>query len=489
MKIKFSSLALVVLAGLFVATGVSYAEVNTQGYIQAANTSPSISSYSGSVRFVWDPTRRHFQAGILNSNTPGNFGFTTFAFGQDIQTSGTFSLGIGSSNVASGTGSMALGISNNSTGNYTMALGSGNSANGHSSGAFGRNSSVNVGSGSTAFALGNGLTVRHANAFVVGRFNDRASTTSGTFRFVVGDGTSDTNRSDAFWIDANGNVYAKGNFFANNGSVQLGSGGGSLYTSGNMTIGTTNSAYVRFNTNGSERMRITSDGNVGIGTTNPHSSARLHVNGGMVVGDSNSLGSSTSFAAGSFNSVPGSSSVALGQGNTAGGLATVAIGGGVTTGGQGSFAAGSSSHSTGSSSIAMGSSNVSSGFSTIALGSSNEASGNASIAIGRQTKAEVASNATAVAIGYGVEAFQANAVVVGRFNDKGRSSNDGMAFVVGTGTGSGGTPRRDGLRLDNNGNLWVASGISGGTSGNALVLNGQVRLAQPQGDIPMGVFQ
>lgn len=67
-----------------------------------------------------------------------------------------------------------------------------------------------------------------------------------------------------------GNVY----------TAQLKSNGGLV------TLANSSNNPIAFNTNGSERMRITPGGNLGLGVTNP--SAKLHVSGGVAMGTSDS---------------------------------------------------------------------------------------------------------------------------------------------------------------------------------------------------------
>ncbi len=523
---------------LVLSYGRASAAINDSGALRMTGTSPTLAyPTSSDTRFFWDPAARHFQAGRSISSTGYSYSFVfgenlheiwgthAIAMGRNIYTDGTTAPVMLGSHVstASGTGPVAIGYDNRATGQGATAIGSGNRANGVGSLALGRSSVVTLTSGSSpAYVIGYGLTAAKANTFVVGKFNFRGSTTAGTYSFVVGDGTGTSSRRDAFWIDSSGNVYARGNFYADNGTTLIGAGGGgSLYTSGNMNIGTSSSNPVRFLTNATERMRITETGNVGIGTGDPTS--RLQVSGDVfITGNGNisfgsigqgirfanndttkiSMGNTSDFRFGrvTASSIKSTVSSASGHGWTwgitgqtpiaglsntgrltiAGGVEagffsegapmSLAVGDFVKANGEAAVALGSGSFASGDYSIAVGQSTAT-GLSTVAFGSAT-ATGNGSVAIGRQAGVvfPVGSDSTAFAIGHGVTASQTDVFVVGRRNDKGRSPGDNMAFVVGIGQGSA---RADGLRLDKQGNLWVAGTVS----------------MQPQGDIPMGVFQ
>jgi hypothetical protein len=203
---------------------------------------------------------------------------------------------------------------------------------------------------------------------------------------------------------------------------------------------------LRFSTdlNGwSEKMRITSDGNLGIGTTLP--SALLHTYGldqgqgnvlftgefkednpgdppvsgagtrlmwypdkaafrvGTVIdtvwdkmnvgGKSIALGFNTlakgevSTAAGFFSRATGDFSTAFGYAPTASGIGSLSLGNFVHASGEGSFALGTQTEATGNYSTALGMNTKASGQYSTAIGYSTEATGNYSIALGGQNTA------------------------------------------------------------------------------------------------------
>jgi hypothetical protein len=123
--------------------------------------------------------------------------------------------------------------------------------------------------------------------------------------FVIGNGTSETNRSDALVLLKNGNLglgvsnpqqrlHINGRMILNNGVIQR--GGDPITATSDLGLYSRNAgSWIRFVTNNApmvfftgdgtngtgtnEAMRITNTGIVGIGTSNPSSNSRLDVNG------------------------------------------------------------------------------------------------------------------------------------------------------------------------------------------------------------------
>ena len=149
--------------------GMSFA----QGY---ANTADIISFAQGRNNSVID---KSFAQGSANSAS--NNGFT-----RGVRNLANGGFANGTDNTANGAGSLTIGA-NNYAGTYAQALGHG----------------VKM-IGSTNVPVRGGMAI--------GTYNK----TSADRAFVIGNGTSDSNRSDLYWIDYDGNVYTEGNVSATN---------------------------------------------------------------------------------------------------------------------------------------------------------------------------------------------------------------------------------------------------------------------------------
>jgi len=127
------------------------------------------------------------------------FGTTGFYFEREPWTSG-------SANWLSGglIKNTVLGCSE-SFGNYSYGLGHRGVTMGNYAGTFAGDGNIVTGNYSVAIG-GRGLTVESSNQAVVGRFNAPAATSL----FVVGGGTSDTNRNNALEVDSTGYVGIRG---------------------------------------------------------------------------------------------------------------------------------------------------------------------------------------------------------------------------------------------------------------------------------------
>ena len=254
-------------------------------------------------------------------------GSNAFAFGADVDVTGSHSAAFGRlhdvagnenlvggvSNVVNGSGNLVgggnsdlLSTSNNlvaggshsfgsSTGDYNTVIGFSNEClNGSYSFVGGQEAynfgtrSISFGSGTTAslgnqqYAFGEGTTTpvfagfgaMASNQFVVGKYN----VTNIPSLFAVGNGSSNSTRSNAFTVNTSGNV----GIGSINPARKLHVAGdteitGDLYlgryifhdNDTNTWIGFPTNDTISFRTNSSDRVYINSSGNVGIGTNNP----------------------------------------------------------------------------------------------------------------------------------------------------------------------------------------------------------------------------
>lgn len=290
------------------------------------------------------------QATAVGTNSLAT-GFQSQAFGYDAQaTTGAQSLAIGTSSRANNQYNIALGYNAQAiTSSQTIAIGQSSKATGFQSIAFGSSAqattssqtlAIGVSATATGFqstAIGNSASATGTNSTAIG--NGASATTANTL--ILGNGvnvgigtTTPSNKlsvlstSDPLYLSG---VQATATFTTDslltiyNGVVKktpyssLSSAsswfltGNSGTTAGTNFIGTTDAIDFVAKTNSTERIRITSSGNVGIGTGNPQQS--LSVNNGVNI-DQGNTNSGSSTNALSFGS---SSGEAIGSKRTAGG--------------------------------------------------------------------------------------------------------------------------------------------------------------------------
>ncbi|TVQ88650.1 MAG: hypothetical protein EA393_08425 [Bacteroidetes bacterium] len=280
-------------------------------------------------RMMWYPDKAAFRAGRVSGSDAGNWdkdsiGRYSFALGWNTKASAFASTAFGNGTTAAGTASTAMGMgttalwfstamgsNTNAINSYTTAMGSGTTASGTYSTAMGR---ATTAAGRHSTAMGYSTNAPSVSETALGSFNS-LYTPSNSWQwnnidrlFVIGNGTSETNRSDALVLLKNGNLglgvsnpqqrlHINGRMILNNGVIQRGgdpitaTSDLGLYsrTAGSFMRFVTNNAPFVFmtgdGTNGTginERMRITNTGIVGIGTSSPNTNSRLHVQGNIL---------------------------------------------------------------------------------------------------------------------------------------------------------------------------------------------------------------
>lgn len=114
---------------------------------------------------------------------------------------------IGGQTVTAGTGAEAFNAlaHNKAAGQYSHAEGDNTTASGNSSHAEGSSTTA---SGTVSHAEGEGTKASSAKQHVQGKFN--VEDANGTYAFIIGNGTADNARHNAFAIDWNGLIYVNG---------------------------------------------------------------------------------------------------------------------------------------------------------------------------------------------------------------------------------------------------------------------------------------
>ncbi len=135
-------------------------------------------------------------------------GTTSFAIGNNTEARGFNSIAAGNSTLSSGSGAFAFGFQSTASGSQATAGGSGNIATGNNSVSLGTDSQS---FGDHSFSMGTSAIAFSNSEFVIGRYSELYSSstsgTAGTDRlFVVGNGTSLSNRDNAITVLKNGNV-------------------------------------------------------------------------------------------------------------------------------------------------------------------------------------------------------------------------------------------------------------------------------------------
>ena len=127
-------------------------------------------------------------------------GYCSHAEGNATTASGNFSHAEGSRPTASGYYSHAEGYNTTASGKYSHAEGVGTTASGQVSHAEGYDT---IASGQDSHAGGLRTVADGENMTAIGKYNTRNSGKA----FVIGNGTSDKARSNAFAVDWTGNIY------------------------------------------------------------------------------------------------------------------------------------------------------------------------------------------------------------------------------------------------------------------------------------------
>jgi len=199
-------------------------QLYNQGALSMTGNGGTPTSGAGT-RLMWIPGKYAFRAGYVNGTQWDNqyIGDYSTAFGENTKASGEGSVSMGSGTVASGDYSVAMGNATTASGDGSLAMGSLTTASGLFSTAMGYQTTA---SNDNATALGKHTTASGVNSFATGLYTEAKSYCEMVFGayntdytpnsidywyptdrvFVVGNGTSSSNKSDAMVILKNGNV-------------------------------------------------------------------------------------------------------------------------------------------------------------------------------------------------------------------------------------------------------------------------------------------
>jgi hypothetical protein len=169
---------------------------------------------------------------IASSLASTALGSKTTASGKHSTAMGNFTLASGESSTSMGNFTDALGTGSVSMGSVTTALGKYSASFGSATRAIGDNS-ISMGEstkakGSQSTSMGLGTIANSYGLLALGRYNDSISTSNNLTWvptdpvFLIGNGTSMTDRKNAMVVYKNGNTHINGNLKIYNGNVTTG---------------------------------------------------------------------------------------------------------------------------------------------------------------------------------------------------------------------------------------------------------------------------
>ncbi|PNU18797.1 hypothetical protein C2E25_15815 [Geothermobacter hydrogeniphilus] len=267
---------------------------------------PSAIPASGAgTRMMWYPEKAAFRSGEATSTSwdDAKIGSYSFATGRDVEASGDFSLSMGVYNTVTGNNSMAVGGNNlvstrgsyvigndnliqDSAATYSTALGSRNEPLSDGTIAIGSDNKVG---GAGSITIGRHLATTIYGVTALGHYNAYTATPISNIvswlgtdpLFVIGNGTSDTNRSNALVMLKNGDTTLNGNLtatsFTGDGSGLTNLPGGAI-ADASVTAAKLDTAYVK-TAGDTVSGNLVVNGQVGVGTS-VVTGQKLSVHGG-----------------------------------------------------------------------------------------------------------------------------------------------------------------------------------------------------------------
>ena len=161
-------------------------------------------------RMMWYANKAAFRAGYVTSTNWDNNAVGPYSFGAgfDTRATGSTSVALGNTTTASANYSTAMGVNTVASGEYSTAMGYYSIASGGYSTALGFSNAK----GLVSTSMGEGSVAKGYASTVIGLYNDsiitadQSSISTTTPLFIIGNGNSSNNRSNALVALKNGNI-------------------------------------------------------------------------------------------------------------------------------------------------------------------------------------------------------------------------------------------------------------------------------------------
>lgn len=383
-------------------------------WVEGKNVGQPIDQYVGA-----------FASGIKSISA----GYGAFSGGRDTKAIGNYSTAFGRQTTAD-YASMAVGLRTHALGQQSFAGGTDTKTLGTSSFAFGGNGttasgkfSFAVGTGAKAngtysAAFGNQTIANNDNQFVVGLFNKPLEYPA---LFVVGDGSGDDARSNAFVVNANGTAQLGQQSVATNNYVESRISSARSYTDNKCSA--IDSKWTKFTLQCDTKLG--SIHQIGGTSTSPNPN-NANVAGAIALGTGNTASGQYAVVLGENSTASGKYSFSAGTGNTASGADSVALGMGNAASMQHSLAQGWKSNATQPCAVAINCATTADGENSFTQGQRTKTTGKCAVAFNYYTQSNGANSS---AFGNQTRTGYENQFVVGKFNN---NKSDTM-FEVGSG--------------------------------------------------------
>lgn len=362
-------------------------------------------------------------------------GYGAFAAGRQTKAIGNYSTALGRGTTAD-YASVAMGLNTHALGQESFTMGSNTKALGQCSAAFGGNTvasgkfSFAAGTGSRAngaysAAFGNQTIASGSNQMVVGLFNEPMEYSA---LFIVGDGSGDDARSNAFVVYANGTALLGKNWVATQSYVESRISSTRSYTDTkcNAITNTMNNNFSSFALQCDTQ--IGSIYQIGGSSTSPNKNT-ASVAGAIALGTGNTASGQYAVVLGENSTASGKYAFSAGTGNTASGADSVTLGMGSTASMQHTLAQGWKSNATQPCAVAINCATTAEGENSFTQGQRTKTTGKCAAAFNYYTQANAANSS---AFGNQTISGYENQLVAGKYNN----NKSDTLLEVGMGTSS-----------------------------------------------------